>query len=812
MRVRGVYRARRARGHGDADRDRIVGSAAGPTAEPLPGRPFHDLEPPPRRRRARARAPPGPRRGLVAPRAAPPRRALRRAGAGARARCASGCAPRGCGRPGCPRSAGGMGLALGDFARVSEALGRSPLGHYAFHCQAPDVGNLELLMLHGSAEQRERWLGPLARGEIRSTFAMTEPEHAGSNPVHLSTTARRDGGEWVIDGHKWFATAADGAAFAVVMAMTDPENPSPYRRASMILVPAGTPGYEVVRNLPVMGDTGRGLVQPRRGALRRLPRAGREPPRAGGRRVRARPGAPRAGADPPLHALDRPRRARAPRAVPARGRARAGAGPAARLAPGGAALDRREPGGDRRRPPAGAGDGAQDRPSGARAARVEVSEIKFFVAGVLQRVVDRAIQAHGALGVTDYTVLSYIYRHERAARIYDGPDEVHKSVVAPAGPRGLRRRREGVGDAPADPVDRPPAPRPGEELDPVALRPTWRSTCRASPASSRCCSSRPATRTSPTPCARASGELVLRRPPFGSEVATRPRHGAGVPGALGARADLAEGAARRCSTARTRRCWARRSTSWSGSPAWCCAAGRRRASASGPPPSRGSRGPSSTPSPSSTASTTRGRARRAGTARGLRGAPGPRLDEALPRGADRRRARGRAHRGVAGREPPGRAGAALIHNDFKYDNLVLDPGDLTEIVAVLDWEMATVGDPLMDLGSSLAYWIDPDDPEELRSPAVPHLTALPGNLRRGELVARYLEATGRDPGAPATRSSTTPTASSSSPGSSSRSTTASARAPPPTPASPPWAPSCGPAAGPRGSPSRRAASTGLPTP
>ena len=89
-----------------------------------------------------------------------------------------------------------------------------------------------------------------------------------------------------------------------------------------------------------------------------------------------------------------------------------------------------------------------------------------------------------------------------------------------------------------------------------------------------------------------------------------------------------------------------------------------------------------------------------------------------------------------------RGRAALVHNDFKYDNLVLDPEDLTRVVAVLDWEMATVGDPLMDLGSSLAYWIDPDDPEELRSPAVPHLTALPGNLRRGELFDAYLEATG----------------------------------------------------------------------
>lgn len=92
------------------------------------------------------------------------------------------------------------------------------------------------------------------------------------------------------------------------------------------------------------------------------------------------------------------------------------------------------------------------------------------------------------------------------------------------------------------------------------------------------------------------------------------------------------------------------------------------------------------------------------------------------------------------------ARASLIHNDFKYDNLVLDPDDLARVRAVLDWEMATVGDPLMDLGSSLAYWIDPDDPDELRSPAVPHLTALPGNLRRSELFEAYLEASGIAPG------------------------------------------------------------------
>ncbi|MFP3939239.1 MAG: acyl-CoA dehydrogenase family protein [Thermoanaerobaculia bacterium] len=329
------------------------------------------------------------------------------------------------------RELGGMGLPLAEFARVSEELGRSPLGHYAFHCQAPDVGNLELLALHhGTDEQKERWLRPLARGEIRSCFAMTEPEHAGSNPVHLATTARADGGEWVIDGHKWFATAADGAAFAVVMAVTDPGEESPYRRASMILVPAETPGFRLVRNLPVMGDTGRGHFS--HGELRfegcRVPAESLIGPRGGGfalAQERLGPGRIHhcmrwiGLAERALHeTCDRAaRRELAPgrplgsrQAVQhwiAEGRAEIDA---ARLLVLETArkIDR----------------------EGPRAARVEISAIKFHVAGVLQRVVDRAIQVHGGLGVTDDTVLSFIYRHERAARIYDGPDEVHKSVVA----------------------------------------------------------------------------------------------------------------------------------------------------------------------------------------------------------------------------------------------------------------------------------------------------------------------------------------------------------------------------------------------
>src|ERR1700712_5351280 len=137
--------------------------------------------------------------------------------------------------PHMPREWGGGGLSLLEFAAIGEALGRSVIGHYVFNVQAPDAGNMELLLHHGTPEQKERWLRPLVAGEIRSCFGMTEPEFAGSNPVRLGTTARRDGDDYVIDGHKWFTSAAEGAAFCIVMAITDPGAAKPHARASQIL-------------------------------------------------------------------------------------------------------------------------------------------------------------------------------------------------------------------------------------------------------------------------------------------------------------------------------------------------------------------------------------------------------------------------------------------------------------------------------------------------------------------------------------------------------------------------------------------------
>ncbi len=289
---------------------------------------------------------------------------------------------------------------------------------------------MELLLRHGSTEQRERWFAPLVRGEIRSCFAMTEPEHAGSNPVHLSTTAVRDGDEYVIDGHKWFTSAADGAAFAIVMAVTNPAAPSAYARASQIIVPTDTPGFRLVRNIPVMGDAGEDYFSHGEVVYEacRVPVSNRIGPEGSGfalAQERLGPGrihhcmrwigiCERAFDLMCRHAAERELSPGVPlgskQAVQhwiAESRAEIHA---SRLM----VLDAAE---------------RIDR-EGASAARVDISLIKFFVANVLQRVVDRAIQVLGGLGVTDDTPLSFIARHERAARIYDGPDEVHKSVVA----------------------------------------------------------------------------------------------------------------------------------------------------------------------------------------------------------------------------------------------------------------------------------------------------------------------------------------------------------------------------------------------
>jgi alkylation response protein AidB-like acyl-CoA dehydrogenase len=332
--------------------------------------------------------------------------------------------------PHMPREWGGGGFHFLDLAPLSEILGRSLIGHYVFNLQAPDAGNMELLLHHGTPEQQEKWLRPLVQGDIRSCFGMTEPEHAGSNPVWLGTTARREGNEYVLDGHKWFTSAADGATFCIVMAVTDPDAPNPYARASQILVPLDAHGFEVVQNLAVMGERGEGWMSHAEVRLEgvRVPVANRIGAEGAGfalAQERLGPGR--------IHhcmrwigicerAFDLMCERAATRELspgkPLGGR---------QLIQSWIAESRAEI------------DAARllvlrtawriDR-EGASAARDDVSLIKFHTAGTLQRVLDRAIQTHGALGLTEATPLAFWWRHERGARIYDGADEVHKTSAA----------------------------------------------------------------------------------------------------------------------------------------------------------------------------------------------------------------------------------------------------------------------------------------------------------------------------------------------------------------------------------------------
>ena len=325
---------------------------------------------------------------------------------------------------------GGLGLSLPEFARISEVLGTSPLGHYVFNCNAPDIGNMELMHAFASPFLKETFLKPLQRGEIRSCFSMTEPEHAGSNPIHMSTKAVLEGDEYVINGHKWFTTAADGAQFTIVMAITNPEAENVYQRASMILVPLDNPGYRLVRNISIMGDEGEDYMS--HGEVEftncRVPKShliGEEGQGFTLAQVRLGPGR--------IHhcmrwigICERALGLMCDRAM------------SRELNPG------KFLSGQQTIQNWIAESAAEIKASrllvlhtaekiekeGAKAAKEDISTIKFFVSDVLMKVLDRAIQVHGALGITDDTLLSFWYRHERGARIYDGPDEVHKSVLA----------------------------------------------------------------------------------------------------------------------------------------------------------------------------------------------------------------------------------------------------------------------------------------------------------------------------------------------------------------------------------------------
>jgi len=329
-----------------------------------------------------------------------------------------------------PVAEGGLGLTLCEFGQISEVLSLAPYyGQYTFNCQPPDIGNTELISKFGSASIKEKFLAPLLEGKIRSCFSMTEPEFPGSNPVLMATTAVREGDVYIINGHKWFTSSADGATFAVVMAITNPDA-APHQRASMIIVPTDTPGFEFIRNIPVFGEKGEGWAS--HAEIRynncRVPVTNLIGEEGMGFKLAQE----RLGPGRIHHCM----------------RWVGIAEKAFDLLCQRSVTREMEPGVMLGEKQFIQGFIAESRVEidasrllvlrtahnidlyGASQTRDEIAAIKFYVANMVVKVLDRAIQAHGAMGLSDETLLASLYQHERGARIWDGADEVHKQSLA----------------------------------------------------------------------------------------------------------------------------------------------------------------------------------------------------------------------------------------------------------------------------------------------------------------------------------------------------------------------------------------------
>jgi acyl-CoA dehydrogenase len=326
---------------------------------------------------------------------------------------------------------GGQGFGQVRLGLMHEILGTSPIAPLAFGNAAPDSGNSEILAMAGTPEQKDRYLHPLLAGDLKSAFSMTEPETAGSDPTLLQTQAQPDGEGWVINGHKWYSTNGSIADFLIVMAVTDPDA-RPHQRASMFIVDADAPGVEIVRDIASMDHP-------------------HDSWRLYGNHAEIRYDNVRVGPEALLGARGAGFLIAQQRLYPGRihhcmrwlGVARRAFDMLCerslyRFAHG-QVLARHETVQN------WIADSAAEMQAarlmtlhaawkmdtqGVLAARQDIALIKFFGARVLHDVVDRALQAHGGLGYSTDMPLEAMYRYARAARIYDGPDEVHRASVA----------------------------------------------------------------------------------------------------------------------------------------------------------------------------------------------------------------------------------------------------------------------------------------------------------------------------------------------------------------------------------------------
>jgi acyl-CoA dehydrogenase len=332
---------------------------------------------------------------------------------------------RGIFTPHLPEEYGGLGVGPLGMALISQEVGAAPLAAFGMNCMAPDEGNMHTLLLAGTEEQKDRWLRPLAAGETRSSFAMTEPDVASSDPTNLETTAVRDGDDWVLNGRKWCITGARGAAFAIVVAKTGADDAAGHRNYSLIIVPTDTPGWEIERDPEWMGSHSPGghpiisLTDVRVPAGNLLGAEGEgfviaQKRLAGGRLAHAMRWIGMA-----QRALDLSTK---------------------RL------LERKAFGKELARHQmlqAMIADSAMDLYASRLMVlhtawklehglphRQEVAMTKTFVSEAFGRIADRAVQIHGAAGIALDLPVGRIYQDARAARIYDGASEVHRMTIA----------------------------------------------------------------------------------------------------------------------------------------------------------------------------------------------------------------------------------------------------------------------------------------------------------------------------------------------------------------------------------------------
>ena len=327
-----------------------------------------------------------------------------------------------------PDSEHGSGLSNLEYAPLAEIMGRSMLGPEPFNCSAPDTGNMEVLVRYATARQKQQWLEPLLRGEIRSAFAMTEPGVASSDATNMAATAVREGEHWLLNGHKWWTSGACDPRCQVLifMGLSNPDGPR-HQQHSMILVPRDTPGVQVVRPLAVFGydDAPHGHAE----VLFENVRVPYENVLLGeGRGFEIAQG--RLGPGRIHHGMRSIGMAeRALELMCKRALQREAFGkPLAQL---GGNIDliadsRMEI--DMARLLTLKAAYMMDT-AGNKVARSEIAQIKVVVPNVALRVIDRAIQMHGGAGVSGDFPLAYMYAMQRTLRLADGPDEVHRAAV-----------------------------------------------------------------------------------------------------------------------------------------------------------------------------------------------------------------------------------------------------------------------------------------------------------------------------------------------------------------------------------------------